>query len=200
MQSTLTAFVVGSGAHRCARLEENASLEWRRAQAPRLLLPWPRVRERRVGRPSRCSDWRERLGQLIDAMDRSVEELGPDPPAWWRHGQPMQLTMTTVAEDVVVQEDIVMAAVAELAGDEPATAGDGAGDAAGDGAGDDKPAEPCTKRRKTHMPPEVKEWFCSLARVKRDWTMTQCLRLAKRALPSFFEHAHIDTSPQVVLA
>ena len=86
-----------------------------------------------------------------------------------------------------------MAAVAELAGDEPAAAGDGAGDAAGDAAGDDKPAEPCTKRRKTDMPPEVKEWFCSLARVKRDWTMTQCLRLAKRALPSFFEHAHIDT-------
>ena len=62
------------------------------------------------------------------------------------------------------------------------------------GAGDDKPAEPCTKRRKTHMPPEVKEWFCSLARVKRNWTMTQCLRFAKRALPSFFEHAHIDTT------
>ena len=45
------------------------------------------------------------------------------------------------------------------------------------GAGDDKPAEPCTKRRKTHMPLEVKEWFCSLARVKLDWTVTQCLRL-----------------------
>ena len=82
-----------------------------------------------------------------------------------------------------------MAAVAEPAGDEPAAAGDGAGD----GAGDDKPAEPCTKWRKTHMPPEVKEWFCSLARVKRDWTVTQCIRFAKRALPSFFEHAHIDT-------
>ena len=27
----------------------------------------------------------ERLGQLIDATDRSVEELGPDPPAWWPH-------------------------------------------------------------------------------------------------------------------
>ena len=48
-------------------------------------------------------------------------------------------------------------------------------------------------RRKTHVPPEVREWFCSLARVKPDWTMTQCFRFAKRALPSFFEHAHIDT-------
>ena len=38
------------------------------------------------------------------------------------------------------------------------------------------------------MPLEVKEWFCSLARVKPNWTMTQCLRFAKRALPSFFEH------------
>ena len=44
------------------------------------------------------------------------------------------------------------------------------------------------------MPLEVKEWFCALARVKRDWTMTQCLRFAKRALPSFFEHARIDTT------
>ena len=58
----------------------------------------------------------------------------------------MQLTMAT---------DIASMA-AESAGDEPA--------AAGDGAGDDKPAKPCTKRRKTHMPLEVKEWFCSLAR------------------------------------
>ena len=77
-------------------------------------------------------------------------------------------------------------------GEGPAIAGDGAGDAAGDGAGDDKPAEPCTKRRKTHVPPEVREWFCSLARVKPDWTMTQCFRFAKRALPSFFEQAHIE--------
>ena len=76
-----------------------------------------------------------------------------------------------------------MAAVAELAGD-----------GAGEGVGDDTPAEPCTKRRKTHMPLEVKEWFCSLARVKPNWTMTQCLRFAKTALPSFFEHAHIDTT------
>ena len=186
MQSTLTAFFLGPGARRHARLEEGASLEWRRAQTARLLLPWPRVRARRVGRPSRRTEWRQGLGQLIDAMDRSVEELGPEPPAWWRHGQPVQLMMATVKEYVVAQEDIVMAAVAEPAGDEPA--------AHGDGAGDDKPAEPCTKRRKTHMLPEVKEWFCSLARVKRDWTMTQCLRFAKRALPSFFEHAHIDTT------
>ena len=110
-------------------------------------------------------------------MDRSVEDLGPEPPAWWGRGQPMQLTMATVAEHVAVHEDIAMTAVAEHAamekviasvaaepaGDEPAIAGDGAGDAAGDGAGDDKPAEPCTKRRKTHVPPEVREWFCSLA-------------------------------------
>ena len=118
-------------------------------------------------------------------MDRGVEDLGPEPPAWWQRGQPMQLTMAAVAEHVVVQEDIVMAAVAEPAGDEPA--------AAGHGAGADEPAEPCTKRRKTHVPPEVREWFCSLTRVMPDWTMTQCFRFEKRALPSFFEHMHIDT-------
>ena len=185
MQSTLSAFVVGPGAQRGARLAEETSLEWRRAQTARLLLPWPRVRSRRVGRPSRRTEWRHGLGQLIDAMDRGVEDLGPEPPAWWQRGQPMQLTMATVAEHVVVQEDIVMAAVAEPAGDEPAVAGDG--------AGDDEPAEPCTKRRKTHVPPEVREWFCSLARVMPDWAMTQCFRFAKRALPSFFEHMHIDT-------
>ena len=74
MQRTLAAFIVGAGAQRCARLEEDASLEMCRAQTARLLLPW----------------------QLIDAMDRSVEELGPEPPACWRHGQPMQLMMATV--------------------------------------------------------------------------------------------------------
>ena len=130
MQCTLAALVVGAGVQRCARLEEDASLEWRRAQAARLLLPWPRVRARRVGRLSRRTALRQRLGELIDAMDRSVEELGPDPPAWWRHGLPMQLTMATVAEHVAVQKDIASVA-AKPAGDEPA----------GDGAGDDKPAQ-----------------------------------------------------------
>ena len=109
----------------------------------------------------------------------------------------MQLTMATVAEHVAVQEDIAMAAVAEHvaveeviasmaaepAGDERATAGDGAGDAAGDGAGDDKPAEPCTKRRKTHMPPEVKEWFCSLARVKPRLDQSAVPPLRKEGTP-----------------
>ena len=185
MQSTLTALVVGAGEQRRARLAEETSLEWRRAQTARLLLPWPRVRSRRVGRPSRRTEWRHGLGQLTDAMDRGVEALGPEPPAWWQRGQPMQLTMATVAEHVVVQEDIVMTAVAEPAGEERA--------AAGDGAGDDEPAEPCTKRRKMHVPLEVKEWFCSLTRVMPDWTMSQCFRFAKRALPSIFEHMHIDT-------
>ena len=178
MQCMLAAFVVGAGAGaQChARLEEETSFEWRRAQTARLLLPWPRVRARRVGRLSRRAEWRQGLGLLIDAMDRSVEDLWPEPPAWWGRGQSMQLTMATVAEHVVVQEDIAMTAVAEPAGDEPAAAGDVAG-----------------KRRKTHVPPEVKEWFCSLTRVMPDWTMMQCLRFAKRALPSFFEHLHIDT-------
>ena len=39
MQSTLLAFVDGAGAQRCAQLEEDARLEWRRAQTARLLLP-----------------------------------------------------------------------------------------------------------------------------------------------------------------
>ena len=160
MQSTLSALFIGPGAQRHAQLEEEAGLEWRRAQTARLLLPWSHVPARRVGRPSRRTEWRGRLGQLIDAMDRSVEELGPEPPAWWRRGQPMQLTMATVAEHVAVQEDIAMAAVAEHVAVEEviaSMAAEPAGDeraTAGDGAGDDKPAEPCTKRRKTHMPPE----------------------------------------------
>ena len=84
---------------------------------------WPCVRARRVGRPSSRSDWRERwrerLCQLIDAMDRSVEELGPDPPERWRRGQLMRLAKAAVAEHVAVQEDISNVA-AEPAGDEPA--------------------------------------------------------------------------------
>ena len=116
-------------------------------------------------RPSSHSDWGERLGQHIDAMDRSVDELGPDPPAWWRRGQPMHTTMAAVAEHVVVQEGI--ASVAEPAGVEPA--------AAGDGAGDDEPVE--------LVPLEVTEWFCSLARVKRDWAIAQCIPFAKKSTP-----------------
>ena len=132
------------------------------------------------------------LGGLPDAAageSVSVSSSTPwtavstDPPAWRQRGQPMQLTMATVAEQAAMQEDVASVAAAP-AGNEPA--------AAGDGAGDDKPAELCTKRRKTHMPPEVKEWFCFLARAKPVWTTAKCLRFAKRALPTF-EHTHIDT-------
>ena len=77
------------------------------------------------------------LGGLPDALNGDVEDLGPEPPAWWGRGQPMQLTMATVAEHVLVQEDIAMTAVAEPAGDGAGGAGDGAGDA----AGDDEPTE-----------------------------------------------------------
>ena len=104
--SLLTSFVVGAGAQWCARLEEDVSLERRRAQTAHLLSPWPRVRARRVGWPSSRFEWRERLGQLIDAMDRSVEEMVPDPPARWRRGQSMHLTMATVGEHAPVQDDI----------------------------------------------------------------------------------------------
>ena len=93
-------------------------------------------------------------------MDRSVDELVPDPPAWWRRGQPMRLTIAAVAQHVAVQEDIDSKAAS--AGDEPAAAGDGAG------------ADPSSKRCRTHMPLAVKEWFCFLACVRRDWTIRQC--------------------------
>ena len=102
------------------------------------------------------------------ARDRSVE----DPPVRRRRGQPMQLMMATSAEHVAVHEGVHA------------------------GAGDDEPAragEPCTQRRKVHVPSDVKEWFCSLVRVNRDWTMAQCLCLARRALPLFVEHRHADT-------
>ena len=105
-----------------------------------------------------------------------------------RRGQPMQLTMAAVAELVACRR-ASRAWQQNPLGDEPSTAGDGAGE----GAGDDKPAEPCTKGRKTHMPPEVKEWFCSLTRVKRDLDHGAVSPLRKRALLSSFEHAHMDT-------
>ena len=39
------------------------------------------------------------------------------------------------------------------------------------------------------VPPEVKEWFCSLARVMPDWTMTQCFRFRKKG----FSHPSSST-------
>ena len=138
MQSTLLAFTDGAGAHQCARLEEDASLEWLRAQAARLLLPSPVAMN----------------GESVSASSST----------------------SRTAENVAVHEDITSVA-AESTGDDPAAAGDGAGD----GARDDEPAEPSTKRRKTHVPPEVKEWSCSLVRVKGDWTVAQsALRKKKK--------------------
>ena len=85
---------------------------------------WEAFQTRRVARASRSAHRRH---------GPQCRRAGPEPPAWWQRGQPMQLTMAAVAEHVAVQEDIASVA-AEPAGDEPATAGDGAGDAAGDGA------------------------------------------------------------------
>ena len=90
----------------------------------------------------------------------------------------MQLTTATVAEHVAVQEEIASVA-GESTSDEPAAAGDAAGGAACDGAGGDEPAEPCTKRARRTCRSGVKEWFCFLVSVKRDWTMAQCLHFLK---------------------
>ena len=73
----------------------------------------------------------------------------------------MQLTMAAVAKHVAVQEDIASEAT-EPAGDRP--------------SGSWRWCwgwcwRHCTHRRKTHILHEVKEWFCSLARVKTDWTI-----------------------------
>ena len=97
-------------------------------------------------------------------MNRSVEELGPDPPAWWRRGQrcssrwPQSKNTLPCRTSRAWQQNPLVTNQRQ------------AGDGAGDGAGCDKPAEPRTKRRKTHMPPKVKEWFRSLTRVKADCT------------------------------
>ena len=135
MQSTLSAFVVGAGAQRRARLEEETSLEWRpctdgSSSAPMATCPV-------------ASSWK--ATHRMATGSRSAHR---------RHG-PQRRSSGTGATSVVAtwanrcssrwpqsqntlscQEDIVMAAVAEPAGDEPA--------AAGDGASADEPAEPCT--------------------------------------------------------
>ena len=172
MQSSLTASVVP---HRCMRmrLEEDPNFTWRAEQAVRLSVPWPPSRARVVGRPSVHDHWRARFIQLIEIMDRSVETLGPDPAVWWRRGQPMQLTLATVAEHADVHDDVMTVAAV----DEPTSAG----------------AAPHVKWRQTHVPLEVKEWFCSLVRVKRDWSLAQCFRFAFRALPDIFTVIHVET-------
>ena len=125
MHATLTAFVVGAGARRCARLEEDASLEWRRAQTARLLLPWSLVRARRVGQ----------LQRVAKASRPVHRHLGPQSRRAGARSTSVVATLATdaahegaaVAEHVAVQEDIASVA-AEPAGDEPAAAADGAGD------------------------------------------------------------------------
>ena len=69
----------------------------------------------------------------------------------------MQLTMAAAAEHV--RDDIVLAA----ADDEPAAA---------------------VEWRKTHVPPEVKEWL--------DWSLAACLRFTIRPLPDIFTAVHAD--------
>ena len=90
-------------------------------------------------------------------------------PAHRRHGPrcrgarasstSMQLTMAAAAEHV--RADIVLAA----ADDEPALA---------------------LEWRKTHVPPEVKEWL--------DWSLAACLRFTIRALPDIFTAVQADLS------
>ena len=121
--------------------------------------------------------------------DRSVQELGSDPLAWWRRGQTVQVTMATVAERAVVHKEVH--------------------------ASNNEPPAACSswlavlvttsqrewvtlvrKRRKVHVPPDVKESFCSVVRVDRldIWTVSS---LRKKTTPIFLRARTPRHTPQV---
>ena len=66
------------------RREDERALIESRARA--VGLQWPRSRKKKGGRPSRRHHWMEALYDELEAGNELPDEVGIEPPSWWRTG------------------------------------------------------------------------------------------------------------------
>ena len=85
MQQPLTVWAVGGADAKRLREERLARAGAAQAKALAIGLPWPRLAQG-VCRPSARWRWHKLLDASIIAGDEMPDDVGLEPPAWWKQG------------------------------------------------------------------------------------------------------------------
>ena len=158
------------------RREDERALMASRARA--VGLQWPRCRKKSAGRPSRRHHWMEALYDELEAGNELPDEVGIEPPSWWRTGSKF---IRNVDEDL---EEVPVAAKEEVEAQREAAPV--------------HEEEGVVRVKKQYKPVllEAKTWFldyADLQRRRRNWDIVRSLTEAKALAPETFGHVHKDT-------
>ncbi|CAK0809199.1 unnamed protein product [Prorocentrum cordatum] len=197
-------------AARAAR--ERAAAEWKRAEAERLGIPWPRPRvHKRVGRPSRQEHFHDAIYFALGKQSLPEGLETADVPGWWERGMGLVRTVAVATEDMQQaalggprQGDVEADPwqLLEMPGEgregshasERGHAEEEGGALAGGG---DMETPPKKKRKqKVLVPDEAKAWFLEYVEYQKkryDWSMARSLRMAKELAPDIFRYVQKDT-------
>ena len=164
MQQPLTVWAVGGADARRLRQERLARAGEAQAKALAIGLPWPKP-AKGAGRPSTRKRSHDLLYTSIIAGDELPDDVGLEPPAWWKRGDGLS---PPVAPPVEASE-----AVDHVdAEPEPGHAEE----------------SPMKKRKKVILEPRLKNWFLCFAELqlaRHGWDMQRSLAEAKRLCPCF---------------
>ena len=158
------------------RREDERALMASRARA--VGLQWPRCRKKSAGRPSRRHHWMDALYDELEAGNELPDEVGIEPPSWWRTGSKFIRNMDEDLEEVPVAAKEEVEAQREAA---PVHEEEGV-----------------VRVKKQYKPVflEAKTWFldyADLQRRRRNWDIVRSLTEAKALAPETFGHVHKDT-------
>ena len=171
MQQPLTVWAVsGAGAKRL-REERLARAGAAQAKALAIGLPWPKP-AKGAGRPSARKHWHDVLYASIIAGDELPDDVGLEPPAWWKRGDGLSPPEAPPAEASEALDHVD-------ADPEPGHV----------------EVSPMKKRKKVILDPRLKNWFlcfAELQRARHGGDMQRSLAEAKRLCPCFSQ-IHKDT-------
>ena len=189
-QSSLLSYACSAHVCRDRREEARQRREDERAliasRARAVGLQWPRCRKKSAGRPSRRHHWMEALYDELEAGNELPDEVGIEPPSWWRTGSKFIRNMDEDLEEVPVaeQEKEEFEAQRETAPVHEEEL--------------EMKVEGVERVKKQYKPVslEAKTWFldyADLQRRRRNWDIVRSLTEAKVLAPETFGHVHKDT-------
>ena len=109
MQQPLTVWAVSGADAKRLREERLARAGAAQAEALAIGLPWPKP-EKGAGRPSARQHWHDVLYASIIAGDDLPDDVGLEPPAWWKRGDGLSPLEAPPAEASSVEASAVIQA------------------------------------------------------------------------------------------
>ena len=173
--------VSGAGAKRL-REERLARAGAAGAKALAIGLPWPKP-AKGAGRPSARKHWHDVLYASIIAGDELPDDVGLEPPAWWKR------------EDGLSPPEAPPAEASEALDHVDADPEPGHVEVDADPEPGHVEVSPMKKRKKVILDPRLKNWFlcfAELQRARHGGDMQRSLAEAKRLCPCFSQ-IHKDT-------